>query len=327
VTDTTIWVVRAGEGGRYSQDFEQRGAAAIGGGALGDVTGRSRADLIHAVEERGLETNALTWASQLFRFANDIKVGDLVITPDGPTRELLLGHVTQPYEFLSEGVGRDEYRHAVRVAWQGRKSRDLLPQRVLYSLGSVLTVFQPKGREHLLALFKGEVLEGDESLEGVEEGAEDFLGDLQARSAELVDAAIAKLDAYEAQSLVAGLLRAMDYHTTESPPGADQGVDIVASRDPLGLELRVKVQVKARPNTRSGAPELVQLAGNVSPGERGMFVSTGGFTREAEAHPAAQAISRVDGQRLRELVLSYYERLDGDTRALVPLRRLYFPVT
>lgn len=148
-----------------------------------------------------------------------------------------------------------------------------------------------------------------------------------AEDGEFVDAAIAQLDAFEAQSLVAGLLRAMDYHTTESPPGADQGVDIVASRDPLGLEQRVKVQVKARPNTRSGAPELVQLAGNVSPGERSMFVSTGASPVRPKHIQQRRAISRVDGQRLRELVLSYYDRLDGETRALLPLRRLYFPVT
>jgi len=63
----------------------------------------------------------------------------------------------------------------------------------------------------------------------------------------------------------------------------------------------------------------------VSTGEKGMFVSTGGFTREAESHPAAHAIARVDGQALRDLIMEYYERLDSDTKALIPLRRLYFP--
>lgn len=85
------------------------------------------------------------------------------------------------------------------------------------------------------------------------------------------------------------------------------------------------MQVKARPNSRSGAPEVIQLAGNVSTGEKGIFVSTGGFTKEAETHPAAHAIARVDGLRLRELVVEYYDRLESDVKALLPLRRLYFP--
>ena len=331
MSDSAIWVVRAGVGGRFSQDFEREGVVAIGGGGTGDVGGKSRDEVRALILANIPDSNADSWSNQLHRFSSAVKVGDRVIAPDGSTRELLLGVIEGPYEYLAVGVGRSENRHAHRVKWQGRQSRDVLPQRVLYSLGSVLTVFQPNGREHLLALFRGEALPA-ESTDGSDEEevpggqGENLLEDLQARSAELVDAAIARLDAYETQALVAGVLRAMGFHTVESPPGADQGVDIIASRDPLGLEQRVKVQVKARPNSRSGAPELVQLAGNVGVGDRGMFVSTGGFTREAEAHPASQSISRVDGQRLRELVLSYYEELDGETRALVPLKRLYFPV-
>ena len=41
--------------------------------------------------------------------------------------------------------------------------------------------------------------------------------------------------------------------------------------------------------------------------------------------PAAHAIARVDGQALRDLIVEYYERLDSDSKALIPLRRLYFP--
>jgi len=308
----------------YAQDFQRAGVVAVGGGEIGSVEGVARNEIRQRLEKRDAES--APWGNQLYRFANEIKTGDLVITPDGSTRQLLLGDVTGDYEFLTEGVGGEQFRHAHQVHWQGRQSRDVLDRRVLYSLGSILTIFKPKGRDQLLAMFRGESIEPHQDAEaGEETEAENLLADLQARSAELIDAAVAGLDAYETQSLVAGLLRAMGYHTTESPPGADQGVDIIASRDPLGLGQRVKVQVKARPNTRSGAPDVVQLAGNVSAGERGMFVSTGGFTREAESHPAAQAISRVDGQRLRELLLSYYDSLDSDTQALLPLRRLYFP--
>lgn len=322
-----IWVVRAGTGGKFSQEYEQAGAVAIGWGQIGDASGKSREELRRLITEHIPDSNAVSGAGQVFRFVNDVAVGDIMITPDGATRELLLGEVVGPYEYLAEGIGRDTFRHIHRVKWIGRKSRDLLPKRVLYSLGSVLTVFKPRGRQELLAFYQGEAPVPETSVDDETEvaGGEDLLADLQARSGELVDAAIAQLDAYETQTLVAGLLEAMGYHTVVSPPGSDQGIDIVASRDPLGLEQRVKVQVKARPNSRSGAPEVVQLAGNVSTGERGMFVSTGGFTKEAESHPAAHAIARVDGLRLRELVVEYYERLDSDTKALIPLKRLYFP--
>ena len=31
--------------------------------------------------------------------------------------------------------------------------------------------------------------------------------------------------------------------------------------------------------------------------------------------------------RLRKLVVDFYEKLDAETRAMVPLRRLYWPVS
>ena len=56
------------------------------------------------------------------------------------------------------------------------------------------------------------------------------------------------INPYEFQDLVAGLLEAMAYHVQwVSPPGRDQGIDIVASADPLGAASpRLKVQVKRR---------------------------------------------------------------------------------
>jgi restriction system protein len=54
------------------------------------------------------------------------------------------------------------------------------------------------------------------------------------------------MNPYDLQALVAALLKAMGYHVSWiSPPGPDQGIDIVAHTDPLGASNpRIKVQVK-----------------------------------------------------------------------------------
>jgi restriction system protein len=128
------------------------------------------------------------------------------------------------------------------------------------------------------------------------------------------------------QDLVAGIFRAMGYHTRVSPPGADGGVDVVATSDPLGIEHPVvKAQVKAKPTTKSGVGEIRELAGVLGQSERGVFVSSGGFTKEALNDAAAARMVLVVGERLQDLLVRYYDRLDQDTRSLVPLRRLYFP--
>jgi len=128
------------------------------------------------------------------------------------------------------------------------------------------------------------------------------------------------------QDLVASILRVMGYHTRVSPPGADGGVDIVASRDPLGVEQPVKVQVKAKPSTKSDVTEIRGLNGVLGQSERGIFVSLGGFTKDALSEPAAARIVLVDAERLQALLVAYYDRLDQDSKSLVPMRRLYFPL-
>jgi restriction system protein len=142
----------------------------------------------------------------------------------------------------------------------------------------------------------------------------------------LPESKLTELDGYEMQDLVASILRAMGYHTRVSPPGADGGVDIVASRDPLGVEQPVKVQVKAKPSTKSDVTEIRGLNGVLGQSERGIFVSLGGFTKDALSEPAAARIVLVDAERLQALLVAYYDRLDQDSKSLVPMRRLYFPL-
>ncbi len=129
------------------------------------------------------------------------------------------------------------------------------------------------------------------------------------------------------QELFAGILRAMGYRARVSPVGSDRGVDIFASPDGLGLEEpRIFVEVKHRKG-KMDAPEIRSFLGGRKPGDRCLYVSTGGFTKEAlyEAERASVPIQLVNLQRLRELLLEYYEQLAPETRALVPLKRVYWP--
>lgn len=88
---------------------------------------------------------------------------------------------------------------------------------------------------------------------------------------------------YDFQDLVAALLRAMGYHISWiAPPGRDGGIDILAHTDPLGINMpRIKVQVKRRIDkiTVDGLRSFMALLGDQ---DVGLFVSTGGFTKEAE---------------------------------------------
>lgn len=131
------------------------------------------------------------------------------------------------------------------------------------------------------------------------------------------------------EELTAALLRALGYSTWVSPPGGDRGVDVLATPDALGLrDPRIKVQVKHRPNRRMPAPEIRELVGALRPGDRGLCVSTGGFSREAryEAERSENPIRLVDLDELALLILQHYEQFDSAGRAILPLQKVYWPV-
>ena len=133
---------------------------------------------------------------------------------------------------------------------------------------------------------------------------------------------------YKMQDLIAAILRAMGYRTRVSPPGPDRGVDVLASPDGLGLqEPRIKVEVKHRPNSSMGSQEIRSFLGSLRSGDRGLFVSTGGFTKEAkyEAERATIPITLIDLQELAQLVTDHYENFDSRGRALLPLIKIFRP--
>ena len=101
----------------------------------------------------------------------------------------------------------------------------------------------------------------------------------------------------------------------------------IATPDGLGLqEPRIKVEVKHRSATM-GAQDIRSFLGGLRPGDRGLYVSTGGFTKEAkyEAERSNTPATLVDLDDLARLVVAHYDRFDLEGRALIPLVKVYWP--
>lgn len=129
------------------------------------------------------------------------------------------------------------------------------------------------------------------------------------------------------QELVAAILRGMGYKTRVSPAGPDRGKDIVASPDGLGLEEpRIKVEVKHRKGT-IGAADVRAFLGGLRHGDKGLYVSSGGFTREAEyeAERANIPLTLIDLDTLASLLTQHYDTMDMVGRSILPLTRLLWP--
>jgi len=139
---------------------------------------------------------------------------------------------------------------------------------------------------------------------------------------------LSEMSPYDFQNLVAGLLRAMGYHVSWiAPPGRDGGIDILAHTDPLGINMpRIKVQVKRRADKIAveGLRSFMAVLGDQ---DVGLFVSTGGFTREAEHEARTQEkrkITLLGLEKLYDLWLEHYDKLEELDRQLMPLKPVYF---
>jgi restriction system protein len=118
----------------------------------------------------------------------------------------------------------------------------------------------------------------------------------------------------------------MGYRAFSSPPGRDRGIDLLAHPDSFGFERpHIKGQVKHRGDKVKGE-EMRGFLGALKAGDNGLYISTGGFTsdaiREAEHKPD---VSLLDRDEFINLLLEYYEKLEPEFQAKVPLRRVWIP--
>jgi restriction system protein len=329
------WVCRAGKGGQFAGDFERQGMIAVGWLPRQDLSLLKREEIVALVREEipaGHLSKVSVPAGVMWRFVHELIDEDTVITPDGLTRELIVGRITGSYEYRPVATIGDDH-HYRRVIWEGRYPRDLLPQRFLYSLGSLVTLFRFDGADEALAILRsgGETTLEDKlpTSSALDSGGPvgPIAEDTEARGQELIQHLLTSLDDDQLEELVGGLIRSMGYYTRMAGAGADGGVDVHAARDPLfSVPPFLRVQVKARPKTPMPPQELRALAGVLAPGERGIFVSTGGFTPASRAE-FGKTMTLIDTPELQKLYVENYEMVDGAIRALVPLKKVWFPAT
>ena len=330
-------MVRAGQGGYVADEFSSRSCVAIGWPDIGDLTAARNDDDVRLAYLRaypdakpGEVGNAV---AMLRKFRSTFRLGDHVVSYNRATREYLVGKITGDYKFQT-GVVTD-HPHVRSVEWTGRVSRDLLRVSSRNTLGSTLTLFSVPREvwDDITQALRGEVsaataIPEAEQVAQEKVEIEESRQDTQARALELIKDKLSRLDDVEMEQLVAALLRAMGYRTRVSPKGADRGVDVFASPDGLGFqEPRIKVEVKHRLRTAIGAPEVRSFLGALRPGDRGLYVSSGGYTREAkyEAERANIPITLLDLDELATAVVTFYESFDLDGRALISLVKVYWP--
>lgn len=171
------------------------------------------------------------------------------------------------------------------------------------------------------------------SLKSIDEGIEEESPAITFEEAEEqawneIETYLRSMPPYEFQNLVAALLKAMDYHVSWiAPPGRDGGLDIIAWNDPLGTKPpKIKVQVK-REQTSTNVAVLRSFMALLGDDDVGLFVSAGGFTRDAEDEARTQQnrqVTLINLQKFYQLWIDHLGKLDEEAKALFPLKPIYF---
>jgi predicted Mrr-cat superfamily restriction endonuclease len=135
MADPSCWLIRAGERSRLATQFEAHGVVAVGWPnveGLRDLRTLSEAEIRARLERHHIHTPGRD-ARELLSFRDDVRIGDIVVTPDARTREVLLGVIAGGYEFRDPSPA-DDYRHVRATEWMDRVPRDAIAPDVVKEL-------------------------------------------------------------------------------------------------------------------------------------------------------------------------------------------------
>lgn len=327
---TAVWGVH---NDTLTHELVDEGFISVGWDRLGDLTSipHGRDGLKRALAETDPDAKpqaVANWAGILLRLRDEMQIGDVVVAPYKPNSTINIGRLIGPYEFHPDAP---VHKHRRRVEWiREGLSRTVFTQSALYELGSVLTTFRVRrhAEEFLTAIAMRDVPDEDVA-RAVDEVADDTDEGIDEPSASrierhtrdfVLERLATSLTHAEFEEFTADLLRTLGYQARVTSYTQDGGVDVIAHRDPLGIEPpQIKVQCKHRVGS-TGAPDVQQLIGTQAPGELCLFVTLGAYTKDALAIERQRAALRlIGGEEIVSLVLENYGELPQRWRARFPL--------
>ena len=129
-----VWKIAPGRGARWWDVWDEHGIAAVGWSNTGDLSSiKSNEDFkeLRRASKGGGEDEIAGGARQAWRFAHQVKVGDVIVANKGKSEILGIGTVTGEYRFVPE----DEYPHQRDVEWH-----DVIRQQVDWQEGWLKTL-------------------------------------------------------------------------------------------------------------------------------------------------------------------------------------------
>ena len=347
----TAWIIRAGRFGEREQWALANGLSGADYHEVPDLTPSNTKDKVRAAVSAAFPTappgRRANFAGQLWALRDSVKAGDLVVMPLKTTKKIALGVVMSGYAYHPDAL--EDRRHTITVEWKTAEvSRAGIKDDLLNTINGAMTIFQAS--KHNAEARLRMVMET-----GVDPGDSGGLGPAKAKkqtwqtTSALYDAEdvvdpdpaptleairdrvrthlIENFKGHRLTELVAAVLRVQGYVCDVSPPGPDQGVDIIGGRGPLGLDSpTLIVEVKSEDGP-IGSTVVRGLQGAISQhrADQGLLVAWGGLNKQARAEIRTdRLILRVwEADDIIEHLFNVYDQLPDDIRLAIPLKRTW----
>lgn len=333
-----LWLVRLGRNSEFEAKALEESVLTIGFDISNDLTQyKSRDDLVVLMEELFPQKSSASqrnFAAQVNQFVNVMKPGDIVVSPlkisgkiaigevVGPCRSGTDGHPTRPVNWLSRAIDRTAFK-----------------QDLLFSFGAIMTVCEIRRNDALKRVLTvaatgvdagdgGKITLPRHANAVIDPSDENGEVDLEVIARDQIEKRIASSFAgHDFTRLIAAILHAQGYVTRVSPPGPDNGIDILAGRGATGFESpRIVVQVKSG-DTVVDQPTLQSLIGCIADthADQGLIVSWSGFktTVERRTNELFFRVRLWGREEIVSALFSVYDALPEEIRAELPLRRTW----
>ena len=147
--DAEVYLIRPGKDFKWFEAFQEDSFVGLGSPRLADLSGLDKEQIAeearanHPKKSQPFHSN-VTW--RMDYFVNQIRVGDIIVTPAPDRNHVAYGLITGDYRYDTEGlVG--EVHHWRPVQWVGTASIDDLPESARRTMGSPLSLYRLDAQE------------------------------------------------------------------------------------------------------------------------------------------------------------------------------------
>ena len=338
-----VWVIRAGTMGENEEFALRNSVHSVGFGmeqSVADFSDRnSLREFIQKTQYPDSVHRAAQSASQLWRFAYELKMGEMIVLPRKQPRVIAVGKIVGDY-FYDHDKSQAPLPHARKVEWIVRDvPRANFDSDLLRSINGNGTIFRvnrnnAEGRINWVvsAYLGNEQIDNEvdvpvpdaTTIELPYEYDDASVLDLEQ---EIRDRIIGRIrqryQRHDLETLVDEILKVEGYVTLKTEAGADGGADILAGSGALGFDSpKLCVQVKSSAEN-VGIADYNRLQGTLDTfdADYGLLVSSTGFTREVirENRRGFFKVRLWGPDELVEKLVETYERLPQSIRSDIPL--------